>query len=115
MGGLGKVRYGAALIAAFLPFSPAWSYDWSAIVKVTSIELTGFPAYIDFKVDQNMGTCNAGQLIFWYPNHHAADANAQGLNAQAVLSGLMSAQLSSRYITVYGSNSGCEINFIYVN
>lgn len=113
---MSRIFQGITLLCfALFPFAPAWCYDWSATVKVTSVELTGFPAYIFFKVDQNMGSCNAGQLISWLPNHHGADVVAQNLNAQAVLSGLISAQLSSRSITVYGSNSGCEINFIYVN
>jgi len=109
-----------ATAAAFIGLAlsvgtPADAYDWQIVAHVTSVEVTTSPAMIDFRADQAGGSCAAGSLLFWLPPHHATDATSQAQNASSALSALMTADVTGHTVTLYGSNAGCEINFLYLN
>lgn len=103
-----------AIVFASCLASAAQSYDWSISARVTSIEVTYMPGSIDFSVDRPGGVCGAGALLSWLPAHHQSDPEQQNQNAMAILSILTTAKSSGQTVTLYGSNSGCEINYLYL-
>lgn len=91
----------------------AEAYDWSAVTKVSNIEVTYMPTQLLFKADSAGGSCPAGSLLQW--NIRGANATEKAQNAQAVLSALMTAQAMDRTVTILGNNSGCTVDYIYIN
>ncbi len=103
----------AAALCGFAFGTPALAYDWSVVAKVTSLEASYMPISLDFTVDHAGGSCAAGGLLAWAPQ--GPDTTSKATNAQAIYSTLMSAELSGHTVTLYGTNSGCVVNYVYIN
>lgn len=91
------------------------AYDWLAKGRVTSIEITYFPANVRFTLDVNEGGSSC--TIIWDGSTAlGSSANKQVDNVKAVYAALLSAKASGQPISVYGLNpvSGlCAGQFIY--
>jgi hypothetical protein len=97
---------------------PAWAYDWGGIiVHVTSISPVGYPGNVEFTVDNAPSSC-PGSYLFYFPN--GASDVAKETNAKAILTIVLSAQLTGRSLTVYGINPSssfpyCSVQWIVQN
>lgn len=103
----------AATILATASPVLAQSYDWSVVRKVTTIEVTYMPDNLLFKLDGDAGLCTTGTFMRW--NIRGLNDTAKAQNAQAVLAALITAEVSGHSVTLYGSNSGCAVDYLYIN
>lgn len=98
-------------LLALLP-SQALAYDWIANGRVVSIEASYVPSSIPFRLDVGGGACPPGSPLSW--SGRGATAAEQQQSVQAILAVLMTAQATGRSVQVYGNNSGCTIDYIYL-
>ena len=108
---MNRVASAGFALLLFLP-STAQAYDWTVVAKVTAIEGTYMPVSLPFKVDMASGSCPAGTLLNW--NIRGADATQKAQSAEAILSILMTAKSSGQTITIFGNNTGCTVDYIYL-
>jgi hypothetical protein len=101
-----------AFAGALLSATPSLAFDWSVSGHVIAIEGTYMPSNLPFQIDVAGGSCAAGTFLHW--NIGGSDATTRNINAQSVLSILMTAKSSGQKVTVFGNNSGCTIDFIYL-
>lgn len=108
-------RAGAIALAVIVSTFPEISaaYDWSVIGRVTNIEPSYMPGWINFQLDTSVGACAAGTWLAW--NAVGADQAAKIANANAVYATLLSAKLSSRTITAFGVNNGCVVDHLHLS
>jgi hypothetical protein len=94
--------------------APAQAYDWNITTQPTVVEATYMPASVNFQVaNAASGSCPAGTFLVW--NAKGADAAAKAANAAAVMSMVMTAKATNRSLVLFGNNSGCTIDFIWMN
>jgi hypothetical protein len=65
---LSSCKYIVSLIVLLLltgSGSAAFAYDWVVTAKVTMVEPTYVPSYVDFMVDGSAGNCPAGSVLCW--------------------------------------------------
>ena len=98
--------------AACLQSTPALAYDWSVGAKVTLIEATYAPWNLPFQVNKDAGNCRAGSMLYWHPK--GSDATAQAQNYQALLAVLLTAKATGQLVQVFGNNSDCSVDFLYI-
>jgi hypothetical protein len=102
-----------AVVGALLCATPSFAYDWSVTAHVVVVEGSYMPAQVPFQIDAAAGSCPLGAFFNW--NIRGSDATARNINAQAVESLLMTAKSSNQRVTIYGNNSGCTVDFIWLN
>jgi hypothetical protein len=112
------VTYGRCLSAGFVLAlglnAPAQAYDWNITTQPTVIEATYMPTSVNFQVAHAAGSsCPVGTFLVW--NAKGADAPAKAANAAAVMSMVMTAKATNRSLVLFGNNSGCTIDFIWMN
>lgn len=105
-------------IAAFALFvitsvSQAQAYDWTVVASPTYIEGSYMPTKVVFQMTQAGGTCSAGSWMTW--NAKGTTADEKAANTTAILSMVMTARVTGRPLTVIGNNSGCTVDFLYLN
>ena len=106
---VGALAAGAAALGA----GQAQAFDWGGVTAhVVMVEATYMPTRVTFIVDQPAGTCAAGQVLGWTST--GSDSTQLTAQGSAVLSLLMTAQVSGRPITIFGYNSGCSVAFIHL-
>jgi hypothetical protein len=88
----------------------AFAYDWEVTAHVLRVEGSYVPAYVNFQVDQNAGTCLAGQWLEFAGNSTSGNLPA---NVQAVYAGLLMNLQTGAQIAVFGDNSGCTVDYIH--
>ena len=101
-----------ALASGALASGAAQAFDWSVTAHVTMVEATYMPAQVTFLIDQAGGSCAAGQTLSW--TAAGSDSTLLSANASAVFSLLMTAKVSGQAVTLFGSNSGCSIQFVHL-
>lgn len=102
----------SVIILNFTVSAPAMAYDWAMTTKVTSIEASYMPDSLLFKVAGAGGSCAAGQLLGW--NRKGSTDALRQSNATSVYALLLTALASNRDIVIYGNNTGCTVDFIYI-
>ena len=88
------------------------AYDWAIVTKVTAIESSYIPDNLLFKVATAGGSCATGQLLVW--NRKGSTDAIKQSNATSVYALLLTALASGRDIVIYGNNSNCSVDFIYI-
>lgn len=88
------------------------AYDWSVITTVSAIEASYMPDILAFKVNDAAGSCAVGQLFTW--NIRGTTSDQRISNISSVYALLLTAVSGSRRIQIYGNNSGCTIDHIYI-
>jgi len=98
----------------FLAFigSSAEAFDWGVEAYITTIEPTFAPKYINIQIDRAIGSCAAGSWLTW--NGSGNNDTERWDNNRAVLGAMLTAQVSRTRVRLYGSNSGCRIEFIHI-
>ena len=110
-----KLKYFQFVVAITLCFAvsaPAKAYDWAITTKVTSIEASYMPDSLLFKVAGAGGSGAAGQLLGW--NRKGSTDALKQSNATSVYALLLTALVNNRNIVIYGNNTGCTVDFIYI-
>ena len=102
----------STLSAAIVTPDPARAYDWYVDAKVTVVEPDYIPNLIALQIDQNAGSCSAGQFLDYYAVGSTATDKAN--NVAAVLSSLITVLSTQRTIRIYGNNSGCVVTNIWM-
>ena len=106
----------AGAVTLLISAAQAWAIDWITTVHVTAVETTGMPNLITFWVDGSAGACADGQglgpQLSWQPRGTSA-AETQA-NMQAAFATLLTARASGRPIKIFGRNSDCQVEFMYL-
>lgn len=93
----------ATLLAVSLPAHAG--YDVTA--KVVNIEPSYTPDMVLFKLDAAIGTCGAGQWVYYYGTYYSpTDAKK---NVQAVYTALLYALASGKKVEVHSEAAGCVV------
>ncbi|PTQ10256.1 hypothetical protein CLG96_14210 [Sphingomonas oleivorans] len=79
---------------------------------VNAVEPTCMPVSVGFQTDNGAGSCPAGSWLNWLAK--GSDAAAKAANTQAVLSVLITAQVTHRKVRLHGNNLNCTIDFIHL-
>jgi hypothetical protein len=110
---LSSCKYIVSLIVLLLltgSGSAAFAYDWVVTAKVTMVEPTYVPSYVDFMVDGSAGNC-------FVLDNSGADEPTKIANANAAFSALMTAAITGREITLFGTNApnggNCYVQFMH--
>lgn len=99
--------------AAILAASPANAYDWMIEAHVTVVEASYMPDRVTFAIDQAPSTsCPVNTFLIW--EARGSDAATRAASSQGVLSTLLTALVGQRTVRLYGSNTGCSIQFIHI-
>lgn len=98
-------------ILAMTPY-PAAASDWAVTARVSQIEISYLPEVIPIYIDRAAGSCPVGTPLYWTPRGN--DVASRIANAQAILSGMMTAKSMSSDILIVGDKNGCKIEFIYL-
>lgn len=102
----------AAALAIGLSAPQAFAYDWMITAHVTLIQPTYLPEYVSFQVDTAGGPCAAGSWLAWPAQ--GTDEASQIANTQAVYSSLLAAMLAGKSVTLFGNNTGCTVNYVWI-
>lgn len=105
-----------ACLAAMTTFiaTPAQAYDWAITgAHIVHIEATYMPTTIPFNVDKAGGSCTAGATLTY--TGHGADTTTAQANTKAIYALLLAARVSGTPVDLYGDNSNCTVNFVYLD
>jgi hypothetical protein len=107
-------KFGAivSLAAAVLITSPAMAWDWWVDTKITVVEPDYVPTNIVIQVSSAGGTCAAGAFLNYVPS--GSTSTDKQANISSVLSAMLTAQARGTTVRIYGSNSGCVVNNIWI-
>jgi hypothetical protein len=110
-----SIKKSIALAASILLTSQAQAqvFDWAIVATPTYIEGSYMPTKVNFQINQAAGTCAAGAWLTW--NAKGTTADEKSANTAAILSMIMTAKVANRSLTVIGNNSGCTVDFLYLN
>jgi hypothetical protein len=111
-------RFRLGMIALFCVLctpSSAFAYDWYVVAKVTTIEASYLPTKIVFRANTAGGSCAAGSWLTWDGTSHQANPDAQVQSVTAIFSLLLTAKSSNQNIVMFGYNSDCRIQYIYLS
>lgn len=90
----------------------AFATDWIATVKVTAVEVSYGPNAVDFTIDQDVGSCPTGGLLWW--NSQGSDNVSKASSYAAMLSALLTAKSTGQSVVLFGNNSGCTVTNAYL-
>lgn len=108
----GRILAGVGAAMALLAAQPASASDWSVAANVTIVEGSYIPNTVDFQINQAAGSCAAGTWLNW--TLRGSDEPSQIANAQGIYSLLMTALASGKQVQLYGTNSGCTVQFMWL-
>lgn len=107
-------RLSGVLTLALGISAPANAYDWNITTQPTMVEATYMPSSVHFQVAIAAGSsCPVGTWLVW--NAKGADAPTKAANAEAVMSMIMTAKATNRSLVLFGNNTGCTVDFIWMN
>ena len=113
---MNRVLKAAGAAAALMFAAQAWAVDWITTVHVNAVEVTSVPTAITFWVDGPAGSCVDGQglgpQLSW--SVHGTTAADMAANVQAALATLLTARASDRPVKIFGRNSDCKVEFMYL-
>ena len=112
------MRKMTVILAAFVVLWPssAFAYDWYTVAEVAAVEGTAAPSIVRFWVTTKVGSCPVGQefgsQLDYRPNGGTPDEKIA--NGQTVAAILMTAKTGGRKIKIFGRNSDCVVEYIYL-